>query len=66
MTININDLLKELNKKSITKRIDKRTFINDLKAIETPYVEITFTEGSNQILIVQPRSLKFINHIAKN
>ena len=66
MTININELLKELNKKSITKRVDKRTFINDLKAIETPYVEITFTENDNQILIVQPRSLKFINHIAKN
>ena len=66
MTININELLKELSKKSITKRVDKRTFINDLKAIETPFVEITFTEGDNQILIVQPRSLKFINHIAKN
>lgn len=53
-------------KNTITKRFDKRALINDLRAIETAYVEIVFTQGSNQVLIMQPRSQKYINHIAKN
>lgn len=54
------------NKLTITKRLDKKALINDLKAIETAFVEMQFTQGSNQVLIMQPRSLKYINHIAKN
>lgn len=53
-------------KNTITKRFDKRALINDLRAIETAYVEIAFTQGSNEVLIMQPRSQKYINHIAKN
>lgn len=66
MAININDLKKELNKTTITRLVDKKEFINDLKAITTNYVEIVFTQDSTQIQIKQPRSFKFINHIAKN
>lgn len=65
MTIDINQLKAELGKTRITRRIDKKEFINDLKAIPTPYVEVQFTEGEYQILIKQPQGYKYICHIAK-
>ena len=64
--LNINQLKKELNQVTIIKRIDKKEFINDLKAIPTPFVEIQFTKDSNQILIIQPRGMKYICHISKD
>lgn len=66
--MNLQDIQKELNKITITKRIDIKEFIADLKSIytNTNYAEIMFTKDSNQILIIQPRSGKYINHIAKN
>lgn len=54
------------NKLSITKRIDKKEFINDLKAIPTPFVEVQFTKDSNQIMIYQPRGYKYICHISRD
>lgn len=64
--LNINDLNKLLKTNLITKRIDKKEFINDLKAIPTNYVEIQISKDSNQIIIRQPNNNKFICHIARN
>lgn len=55
-----------MNKRSITKKVDKKEFIDDLKAITTAYIDITFMEDSPQVIIQQPKSNKFINHIAKD
>ena len=54
------------NKIQITRLIDKKELINDLKAIPTPHVYIMFTQDSKQVIISQPKGLKFINHIARN
>lgn len=64
--LNINELNKLLKTNLITKRIDKKEFINDLKAIPTNYVEIQISKESNQIIIRQPNNNKFICHIARN
>ena len=64
--LNINELNKLLKTNLITKRIDKKEFINDLKAIPTNYVEIQISQDSNQIIIRQPNNNKFICHIARN
>jgi hypothetical protein len=64
--LNINELNKLLKTNLITKRIDKKEFINDLKAIPTNYVEIQISKDSNQIIIRQPNNNKFICHIARN
>ena len=65
MTLDINKIKQQLNN-SITKRVDKKEFINDLKAIPTNYVEIQFNKDSNQIIIQQPQGYKYICHIARN
>jgi hypothetical protein len=65
MALDINQIKAELGKTTITRRIDRKEFINDLKAIPTPYVEVQFTEGTNQIIIQQPQGYKYICHIAK-
>jgi hypothetical protein len=65
MTLDINQIKQQLNK-TITKRVDKKEFINDLKAIPTNYVEIQFSKDSNQIIIQQPQGYKYICHIARN
>lgn len=64
--LNLNELNKLLKTNLITKRIDKKEFINDLKAIPTNYVEIQISKDSNQIIIRQPNNNKFICHIARN
>lgn len=64
--LNITELNKLLKTNLITKRIDKKEFINDLKAIPTNYVEIQISKESNQIIIRQPNNSKFICHIARN
>lgn len=64
--LNLTELNKLLKTNLITKRIDKREFINDLKAIPTNYVEIQISKDSNQIIIRQPNNNKFICHIARN
>lgn len=65
MALDINQINAELGKTTITRRIDKKEFINDLKAIPTPYVEVQFIEGEHRILIKQPQGYKYICHIAK-
>lgn len=65
MTLDINKSKQQLNK-TITKRVDKKEFINDLKAIPTNYVEIQFSKDSNQIIIQQPQGYKYVCHIARN
>ena len=64
--LNLNELNKLLKTNLITKRIDKKEFINDLKAIPTNYVEIQISKDTNQIIIRQPNNNKFICHIARN
>lgn len=64
--LNLNELNRLLKTNLITKRIDKKEFINDLKAIPTNYVEIQISKDSNQIIIRQPNNNKFICHIARN
>ena len=65
MTFDANKF-KQQYQNTITRRVDKREFINDLKAIPTNYVEIQISKDSNQIIIRQPNSNKFICHIARN
>ena len=65
MTFDVNKL-KQQYQNTITRRVDKREFINDLKAIPTNYVEIQISKVSNQIIIRQPNNNKFICHIARN
>ena len=65
MTFDVNKL-KQQYQNTITRRVDKREFINDLKAIPTNYVEIQISKDSNQIIIRQPNNNKFICHIARN
>ena len=65
MTFDANKF-KQQYQNTITRRVDKREFINDLKAIPTNYVEIQISKDSNQIIIRQPNNNKFICHIARN
>jgi hypothetical protein len=65
MTFDVNKF-KQQYQNTITRRVDKREFINDLKAIPTPYVEIQFSKDTHHIKIMQPQSDKYINHIARN
>ena len=64
--MNYDNLLKQVDKVQITRLVNKKELIADLKAIPTENVEIIFTKDSRQVIIKQPRGLKFINHIARN
>jgi hypothetical protein len=66
MTLDINKLKANLNRNTIIRRVDKKEFINDLRAIPTNYVEIQFSSDTHHIKIMQPQSDKYINHIARN
>lgn len=50
---------------TITKTFNKAELINDLKAIPTKLVNIRMTSNTNEVLILQPYSGKFICHISK-
>lgn len=58
--------LEEQVKNTITKRVHKKEFINDLRAIPSEYVSIQFNKDSNQIIIQQPNSYKYICHISRD
>lgn len=64
--MNYKDILNQTDQIQITRLINKKELIADLKAIPTENVEICFTKDSRQVIIKQPRGLKFINHIARN
>jgi hypothetical protein len=65
MTFDFNQLKQGLDKTTVVRRVNKKEFINDLKAIPTNFVEIQMTEGDYQILIKQPQGYKYVCHIAK-
>ena len=65
MTFDINKF-KQQYQNIIVRKVNKAEFINDLKAIPTPYIDIVFNKDNNHILIKQPQSEKYINHIARN
>lgn len=50
---------------TITKTFNKAELINDLKAIPTKLVNIRMTTNTNEVLILQPYSGKFVCHISK-
>lgn len=50
---------------TITKTFNKSELINDLKAIPTKLVNIRMTANTNEVLIMQPYSGKFVCHISK-
>lgn len=60
------ELKKRMERVSINRKVDKVTFINALKSISTPYVDIIFNNQDNEIIIKHPKGLEQYRMYAKN
>lgn len=60
------DIEKYKQRVTIMRKVDKKSFINALKAISTPYVDIIFNNQDSYITLRHPKGYEEMTILAKN